>query len=189
MVIGGRKIKKGQKIKELDEYYFQAIKSIARESLSELKFVTIVTHKCSKSTDSIYFKFKVNHHESVYTLSLRTHRPKEYEDHYFYVYLYDYDTLAEVKTAIQGQLIAHYNKKANKLGIVKQLKDYAKPPHSYHTTKKRKNKNQKKVCSLCFNEPFHQLMHEVNNRNQLGKPIIEINCTQGHFKRCRGNKK
>ena len=188
MMISGKSVEKGQNDKKLDDYYFQVIKSIAWESLAELRFVKIVSHKRSKSTDSVYFKFKMNHHECVFTISLRTHRPKEYEDHYFYVYLYDYDTLAEVKAAIQGQLIAHYNKKANKLGIVKQLKDYAKPSHSYHTTEKRKNKKQKTECLLCFNVSFHQLMNEINNEDQLRKSIKEVNCTKG-LKKCRFSEK
>ena len=162
MVIGETKVKKDQNISELDECYFETIKSITYKSLSELKFVKLVSYQRSKSTDSIYFTFSMNHHDQVFTLSLRTHPPKECRDNYFYVFLYDYDNLGELKATIQDQLIAQ-NKKMNK----KKLNAYAHSPHNHRTTKKKKRKNQKKLCNLCFNTSFHQLMNEVNNRNQL----------------------
>ena len=166
MVIDGKKIKRYQDFKSLNDYYFQAIKSIARESLTELKFVKIETHNISKTTDSIYFKFKMNHHTGSFTLSLRTHEPREEEDHYFYLYLYDYDNLAQLRTAIQGQLIAHYNKKANKLGIAKEINAYKKRSHYHQSLLKKKKKNRVKVDNLCLDDSFQQFMEDFNNQNQ-----------------------
>jgi len=167
MVIGGKEIKRYQNFKNLDDYYFQAIKSIARESLSELKFVSIETHNVSKSSDSIYFKFKLNHHEDSFTLSLRTHSPKEEIENYFYFYLYDYETLAELKMEIQMRLIIHYNKTAYKLGIAKEMSEYKKKPHSHKASVKKKKKNRAKVCSMLDPEDsFQQLMGEINDGNQ-----------------------
>jgi len=166
MVIGGKEIRRYQNFKKLDNYYFQTIKSIARESLSELKFVSIESHNVSKSTDSIYFKFKLNHHTSSFTLSLRTHQPKEITENYFYFYLYNYDNLTDLKRTIQKQLIIYYNKKANELGIAKASSEYKKKPHNHQASLKKKKKNRTKVCSLCPHDSFYQFMREVNNQNQ-----------------------
>ena len=174
MVIGGKKIERNQNSKELDDHYFQAIKSIVRETLSELNFVQFVSYKRSKSTDSMYFKFKMNHHEQVFKLSLRTHLPKAYEDNQFYIYLYEYDHLPELKIEIQEQLISFYNKRANELVIIKNPISYKRTKHNHRTRRKRRI-NQRKVDSLYFNEPFHQLMNEINNRNQLDKEMSESN--------------
>jgi len=173
MVISGKEVRQDQNSKELDGYYFQTIKFIARESLTELKFVKIETHNISKSTDSIYFKFKMNHHTNSFTLSLRTHEPKEYADNYFYLYLYDYDNLAELKTAIQEQLITHYNKKASKLGIAKKMSEYTKKPHNHHLSLKKKKKNRTKINTLHAHDSFHYFMREINNQNQLGKHLVK----------------
>jgi len=188
MVIGGKKIKRNQSYKELNHYYYQVVKSMARESLSELKFVKIISHNVSKTSDSIYFDFKMNHHEHLFTLSLRTHQPSVYTDYYFYVYLHHYDSLSELKTAIQGQLIAYYNKKANELGIVKKPKDYTQPAHYQHTNKRRK-KRTLQMCQHCFNESFHQLMNEVNEENGLAKQMKVNHCVRGDFKRCQVHRK
>jgi len=166
MVIDGKEIRRYQNFKNLNDYYFQAIKSIARESLTELKFIKIETHNISKTTDSIYFKFKMNHHINSFTLSLRTHKPKEHADHYFYLYLYDYDNLAELKAAIQGQLIDHYNKKANKLGIAKEISEYKKKSHYHQSSVKKKKKNRVKVDNLCLDDSFQQFMKDFHNQNQ-----------------------
>jgi len=166
MVIGGKEIRKYQCFKKLDDYYFQAIKSIARESLSELKFVSIETHNVSKSTDSIYFKFKLNHHEGTFTLSLRTHPPKEETEDYFYFYLYNFNTISELKDSIQKRLIIHYNKKAYELGIAKDMNEYKRKPHNHGSSLKKKKKNRTKICSLCPHDSFHQLMGEINSGNQ-----------------------
>jgi len=117
MVIGGKEVKRNQDFKELDGDYFQTIKSLAQQSLSELKFVKVISHNISKTSDSMYFNFEMSHHEHQFTLSLRTHRPRVYDDNYFYVYLYEYENGSELKTAIQEQLIAYYSPKAIKLGI------------------------------------------------------------------------
>jgi len=164
MVIGGKEIKRHQNFKKLDNYYFQALKSIARESLSELKFISIETHNVSKTSDSIYFKFKLNHHEGSFTLSLRTHPPKEEAENYFYFYLYDYKSLAELKKSIQMQLIIRYNKKAAELGIVKEISEYKKKPYNHNAAVKKKKKNRPKMCSLVrSNNSLHRLMREINN--------------------------
>jgi len=167
MVIGGKEIRKYQCFKRLDDYYFQAIKSIARESLSELKFVNIETHNVSKSSDSIYFKFKLNHHKDSFTLSLRTHPPREETENYFYFYLYDYESLAKLKREIQRRLIIRYNKKAYILGIAKEVSEYKKKPHSHRASPKKKKKSRTEICSLLHSdESFHQLMREINSGSQ-----------------------
>jgi len=74
-MIDGIKVTRDQNIETLDEDYFQAIQSITKEALSELKFVQFISYKHSKSTDSMYFKFEMNHHRCIFTLSLRTHPP------------------------------------------------------------------------------------------------------------------
>jgi len=167
MVIGGKEIRRYQCFKNLDNYYFQALKFIARESLTELKFVSIETHNLSKSTDSIYFKFKLNHHEDSFTLSLRTHPPKEEVENYFYFYLYNYKSLAELKREIQNRLIIRYNKKADELGIAKEKSEYKKPQHNHSGSLRKKKKNRPRTCSLlCPDDSFNQLMGEINNRSQ-----------------------
>jgi len=181
MVIGGKKVERGQNFKELNEHYFQAIKSLAQQSLSELKFVKLISHNISKTSDSMYFNFEMKHHEHRFTLSLRTHQPRVYDANYFYIYLYEYENGSELKTDIQEQLITYYNKQAS---------DYAHPAYSHHTNKKQKmQKRALERCQHCINESFHQLINKINKDNQLAKQMKVNRCVRGHFKRCQASSK
>jgi len=165
MVINGKEIKRNQNFKKLDSYYFQAIKSIARESLTELRFVKIQTHYVSRSTDSIYFEFKLNHHSETFTLSLRTHAPRKFEENYFYIYLYNYKNLADLKNGIQVQLFRHYDKKAIKLGFAKEFETYQRKNHNHQNSLKSKKKNRTKICSMNTHDAFHQFLREFNQQS------------------------
>ena len=173
MVIGGKEIKRHQDFKNLDDYYFQALKSIARDSLSELTFLNIENHNLSKSSDSIYFNFTLNHHEDVFTLSLRTHRPKEYLKNYFYFYLYNYDNLRQLRKAIQKEIVSFYNKKAGKLGISKSISDYKRKPHNHQASLKKKKKNRTKLYSFNAHDSLNRFMREVNHKTQKQKHLLK----------------
>ena len=140
MIIDGTKVERGQNFKELNEHYFQAIQSIVAEALFELKFVQLINYRQSKTTDSAYFRFTMNHHDCLFTLSLRNHLPSEYKNAHFYIYLYDYDYLEELKTEIKEQLSDYYHKRSNKLIIVKRRNGYANSSRIPHTKKRRKKK-------------------------------------------------
>ena len=160
MIIDGTKVERGQNFKELNGHYFQAIQSIVAEALFELEFVQIVSYSRPKTMDSVYFRFKMKHHGCLFTLSLRNHLPNEYRNAYFYIYLYNYDHLEELKIEIQKQLSDHYNK----LAILKQPSNYARSQCNYSPTKKKQNQSQYKGCNVCFNESLCRLMNEINNK-------------------------
>jgi len=161
VTIDGKKIKRYQNFKKLNDYYFQAIKSIARESLSELTFVSIKSHNISKSTDSIYFEFEISHHSEIFTISLRTHQPREVAENYFYFYLYDYKNLIELKKAIQRQLIDYYNKNETK-----DLSQYIKKPYSLNKATLKKYKRNQTKPRQCRHQSFNQLMKKINQKNK-----------------------
>jgi len=166
MVINGKEIKRYQNFKKLDSYYYQTVKTVAREALNELRFIEIKTHYVSKSSDSIYFTFHMNHHEESFVLSLRNHLPKEYQENYFYIYLHQYSSIAEIKRNIQKQVIIHYNKMAEQIGIRKIDSDHPNKRHNHNSTLKKKRKNRTKMCSTHAQQSFDMLVKQINKGNQ-----------------------
>jgi len=168
MIINGMKIKRYQNFKKLDTYYFNAIKNITRESLASLSFVIIESHNVSKTTDSIYFKIKMNHHDEIFTVSLRNHAPQEVKENYFYIYLYQYENLSQLKSGIQKELINYYKKKASTLGILRSGEAYVKNIYSYNhnSAAKRKKSNKTKKINLDQGDSFGLFLEEFNQNRK-----------------------
>jgi len=170
MVINGIKIKKFQQLKKLNDAYFTAISQIVREALSELTFITIDSRYNSKSTDSIYFFFKMKHHHLPFVLSVRTHFPLETADNYFYFYLFEYGSPTELKKAIQKELIFHYELKTTTLAFPKKDPSaYIRTAHSCKNPVNKKKKKKKNVRDPIkeSNDSFLALMNEINVKNVI----------------------
>ena len=169
MILGGQQVKKYQNAKKIDRSYYSKVADLAREALTELTFVQTKDRQISKTTDSIYCNFKMNHHENVFTLSLRNHSPQIHKENYFYFYVNYYKTPLELKKAIQRELIRYYNVTASKLKIAKCATSYIKQPHSHTNHEKKKTKKSMKGKRWLQRKQkqevasFMQLMDEINN--------------------------
>jgi|GEM_PF-2482837 len=176
MMINGIKIKKFQQLKELNDAYFTTISRIVRDALSELTFVTISSRYCSKSTDSIYFYFKMKHHHLPFALSVRTHFPLEAVDNYFYFYLFEYANPTELKKAIQKELIVHYVLKTTTLALQKKEPSaYIRTAHRYQNPVSKKKKKKKAPDPIRqANDSFLALMNEINAKNKINEPFVSV---------------
>ena len=160
MVIGGKRIERFQKKKEVSNYYYNAIKTEVRNAIFELPFLQVISTYVSKSTESLYFNVRVNHTNEIFVLSLRTHYPVEEKENHLYFYLDRYDSLKSLREDIQIQLMAQYEQLLREQGLeVTEVKK--RKPFSYQTAKKSKNKKSKE-CGFDYEASFNQLMQEVN---------------------------
>lgn len=117
MIIDGKEIEFFTKYRKIPEKYYEVLSREVRLALNSLSVVQEVRTQKSRSTDSIYFKIKIKHMDELYTLSLRSHFPKEAKEFYLYYYTPNFHTLTELTKKIKIDILKIYNRKAEELGI------------------------------------------------------------------------
>lgn len=170
MMIAGKNIEWGQK-RPISTYYFNTLKTLIRQALSELEIANIKTHNVSKSTDSIYFQIEFPGIEEIYTISLRTHKVHKVLNNYIYIYINNFNSLRCLVSHVQKKVVSEYRKLTNENV---NIEDVIKLEVQHQQKKAHTNKPNKKLrkTTLRFNEnsSLSDLMTEIN-----GKPTEAVN--------------
>jgi hypothetical protein len=140
MIIDGKEIEFFIKRAKVPEKYYGVLVREVRLALNSLNFISDIRTKRSVATDSIYFTVKLKNISEVYTLSIRSHFPKEVKENYLYFYTPRFNSLSELHYSIKFELSKLYNMKAKECGL--HLVEYPSKDVYKKTIIKKKSKKE-----------------------------------------------
>lgn len=124
MFINGKEVKWLQSKDDMSEYYFNVIKREVRQAINELPFARVTKINESKTTDSLYFEVVLNHFDTPFIVTVRSHKTGDSDRNMIRVYITQYDTIGDLRYGVKLKLTKKYNANAESL-LIKRY--YLKP--------------------------------------------------------------